>query len=314
MGQDAAGLVVRCLVAAVCFLGMGTAWAQALLSQGGLTPEGFRPQGVGGQEAGVPRVMQYGGVLQDALGRPLVGVQGVTFALYREQTGGSPLWLETQNVTADAEGRFAVLLGATKSEGLPLDLFASGESRWLGVQANQPGEAEQPRVLLVSVPYALNAANAETLGGKPVSAFLLSDPNGDREAPPDQDGLPQASASEGLPTAAAGTPSTLAMFDADGTTLINSGLTQSGSNVSLNSGFFGLGTSTPGARLHVVPSGPQIFFMDRRGTGTGNAEQWHLAVSHASGGDVVALGQTSFNYLTGSPLMPWAGNANAYLY
>jgi hypothetical protein len=35
---------------------------------------------------------------------------------------------------------------------MPLDLFASGESRWLGVQFNRPGEAEQPRVLLVGVP------------------------------------------------------------------------------------------------------------------------------------------------------------------
>src|SRR3990170_3753090 len=117
------------------------------------------------QEALVPPVMQFSGVLQDSAGRPLGGAQGVTFALYREQEGGAPLWLETQNVTADADGRFAALLGATTSAGVPMELFASGESRWLGVQANVPGELEQPRVLLVSVPYALKAADAETLGG-----------------------------------------------------------------------------------------------------------------------------------------------------
>ena len=39
----------------------------------------------------VPPVMQFSGVLQDSAGRPLTGVQGVTFALYREQEGGSPL-------------------------------------------------------------------------------------------------------------------------------------------------------------------------------------------------------------------------------
>ena len=43
------------------------------------------------QEALVPPVMQFSGVLQDSAGRPLTGVQGVTFALYREQEGGSPL-------------------------------------------------------------------------------------------------------------------------------------------------------------------------------------------------------------------------------
>ena len=122
----------------------------------------------------VPRLIQFGGVLKDQMGKPLAGVQGVTVALYKEQQGGAALWIETQNVTADSEGRFAVLLGAATSEGVPLDLFSSGESRWLGVQAQAPGEQEQARVLLVSVPYALKAADAETLGGKPLSAFVLA--------------------------------------------------------------------------------------------------------------------------------------------
>ena len=102
-----------------------------------------------------PRLIQFGGVLHDRLGNPLTGVQGVTFALYRDQSSGSPLWLETQNVTADEQGRFAVLVGATKPDGLPLDLFSNDEARWLGMQVNLPGEVEQPRVLFVSVPYAL---------------------------------------------------------------------------------------------------------------------------------------------------------------
>ena len=38
-------------------------------------------------------------------------------------------------------------------------LFASGEARWLGVRIN--GGEEQPRVLLLSVPYALKAADAQ---------------------------------------------------------------------------------------------------------------------------------------------------------
>src|SRR3990170_6456691 len=66
-----------------------------------------------------PRLIQFGGVLQDRLGKPLSGVQGVTFALYTDQTGGAPLWIESQNVTADADGRFGVLLGAATSEGVP---------------------------------------------------------------------------------------------------------------------------------------------------------------------------------------------------
>jgi hypothetical protein len=96
----------------------------------------------------------------------------VTFALYRDQDGGAPLWLETQNVSMDSSGRYTVSLGTTKADGLPVELFASGEARWLGVQPD--GQAEQPRVLLFSVPYALKAADSETVGGLPASAFVLA--------------------------------------------------------------------------------------------------------------------------------------------
>jgi hypothetical protein len=107
--------------------------------------------------------------VKDLNATPLTGVVGITFALYSEQTGGAPLWLETQNVTADTTGHYVALLGATKPEGLPTDLFASEQARWVGVQVS--GQAEQPRVLLVSAPYALKAGDAETLGGMPPSAF-----------------------------------------------------------------------------------------------------------------------------------------------
>jgi hypothetical protein len=65
------------------------------------------------------------------------------------------------------------LLGANSANGVPAELFASGEARWLAAQVER--QAEQPRVLLVSVPYALKAKDAETLGGKPASAFLTTE-------------------------------------------------------------------------------------------------------------------------------------------
>ena len=100
---------------------------------------------------------------------------GVTFALYSEQSGGAPLWLETQNVQPDKYGHYTVVLGSTKSEGLPVDLFVSEQAHWVGVQAS--GQNEQPRVLLLSVPYALKALDAETIGGKPASAFMAASGN-----------------------------------------------------------------------------------------------------------------------------------------
>ncbi|MGA9307865.1 MAG: hypothetical protein WBW31_20870, partial [Candidatus Sulfotelmatobacter sp.] len=120
----------------------------------------------------LPRLVRFGGTAKDLNGNPLTGVVGITFALYSEKTGAAPLWLETQNVTADGSGRYTALLGSTKPDGLPADLFTSEQARWVGVQVS--GQAEQPRVLLVSAPYALKAGDAETLGGLPPSAFMLA--------------------------------------------------------------------------------------------------------------------------------------------
>jgi hypothetical protein len=120
----------------------------------------------------VPRLVNFSGKTADAEGKIITGIAGATFAIYKDQSEGAPLWMETQNVTADVKGNYTVQLGATKPEGLPLDLFTSGEARWLGVSIN--GGSEQPRILLLSVPYALKAADAETIGGLPPSAFVLA--------------------------------------------------------------------------------------------------------------------------------------------
>jgi hypothetical protein len=120
---------------------------------------------------GVPRLVKFSGQLKDASGNLLANTVGITFAIYNEQTGGVPLWQETQNIQF-SQGRYTVFLGETTSAGIPAELFASGQPRWLGVRALLPGEEEQPRVLLASVPYALKAVDADTLGGLPASAFL----------------------------------------------------------------------------------------------------------------------------------------------
>ena len=125
-------------------------------------------------DSAVPRVVNYSGTLADLSGRPLTGVTGVTFFLYKDAQGGAPLWMETQNLQPDKTGHYTVTLGSTTNQGLPADVFVSGEARWLGVQVH--GQEEQPRVLLVAVPYALKAHDAETIGGLPASAFVLAAP------------------------------------------------------------------------------------------------------------------------------------------
>ena len=120
----------------------------------------------------VPNMVKFTGTLNDINGKPLTGTVGVTFFLYKEQNGGAPLWIETQNVQADKNGRYSVMLGSASSHGLPTDVFTAGEARWLSVQAS--GQAEEARVILLSVPYALKALDAETLGGRPASAFVTT--------------------------------------------------------------------------------------------------------------------------------------------
>ena len=120
----------------------------------------------------VPRLIRFTGALADSAGHPRSGTVGVTFSVYSQATGGTPLWQETQNVPLDPQGRYAVLLGVTKTEGMPLEVFNSPEPRWLGVWPQLDGEQEHARVVLVSVPYALKAADTETLQGLPASAFV----------------------------------------------------------------------------------------------------------------------------------------------
>jgi len=92
----------------------------------------------------VPRLIRFSGAVNDDSGQARSGNLGITFALYKDQAGGAALWLETQNVSLDAQGHYTVLLGANSAEGVPVELFTANEPRWLGVQPE--GQAEQ-RVL-----------------------------------------------------------------------------------------------------------------------------------------------------------------------
>ena len=197
--------------------------------------------------AAVPRLVTYSGRATDAHGKPTSGVAGVTFTIYKEQEGGTPLWLETQNVNLDSQGRYSVQLGSTASGGLPVELFASGEARWLGTRVN--GGEEQPRVLLVSVPYALKAADAQTLGGLPASAFMLAgSPVNGNPASPQTASSSATVATAPPPTSGAGTTDFLPLWLNSTGTLGDSVLFQSGSGSTAK---VGINTTTPTSTLDV---------------------------------------------------------------
>jgi hypothetical protein len=120
----------------------------------------------------VPRFVKISGAIRKPETFLVSGTVAVRFIMYSQETGGSPLWQEVQNVKLDSQGRYETALGTNTTDGVPITLFASGEPRWLGVQILAPGFEEEPRTLMVSVPYALQAENAQTLGGLPPSAFV----------------------------------------------------------------------------------------------------------------------------------------------
>jgi hypothetical protein len=57
----------------------------------------------------VPNLIRYSAKLKDASGAALPATTvGVTFSIYKQQDGGAPVWMETQNVTTDANGNYNV--------------------------------------------------------------------------------------------------------------------------------------------------------------------------------------------------------------
>jgi hypothetical protein len=226
----------------------------------------------------VPRLLKFSGVFNDSIGHPHTGVVGITFAVYKDQEGGAALWMETQNVELDEQGRYAVLLGATKNAGVPMELFAAAEPRWLGVQLQLPGEVEQPRVLLVTVPYAMKAADAENLGGRPASAYVLAPvgtPTGSGGAVAGSTGpatRPGSSPKTIKPAAIIGTTSFIPVFTDNAGSLGNSVLFQSGGKIGLgttpvqtldvNGGIRGTGLATGGRNVAVDAINTNALFLN----------------------------------------------------
>lgn len=209
----------------------------------------LRAQPPAGTTAIVPRLVKFSGTVTDGGGKPLTGVVGVTFALYEDERGGAPLWMETQNVQADGNGHYTAMLGSTRNDGIPAEVFASGQGRWLGVQPQ--GEPERPRVFMASVPYALKAVDAETLGGLPASAFALAGAANRGTAgigvtaPAGGPAKVQPAADVAPAQTGSGTANYITIWTGT-TTLGNSRLYQAAS------GNVGLGTTAPAAKLEAV--------------------------------------------------------------
>jgi hypothetical protein len=107
----------------------------------------------------VPTQLTHSGRLLDNAGTPLEGELTLEVALFTEATGGSAVWNETVNVTAE-QGYFSTALGATT----PLDASVlDGQPLWVELTVSG-SPALSPRLPLRSVPYAVRAGVAESAG------------------------------------------------------------------------------------------------------------------------------------------------------
>jgi trimeric autotransporter adhesin len=211
------------------------------------------------ESAQVPRLIRFSGIAKDETGKPMSGVLGMTFALYKDEQGGAPLWVETQNVRADTAGHYTVLLGSASADGIPLSLFSSAEAHWISTQIS--GQPESGHVLLLSVPYALKAADAETLGGLPASAFVQTNPAETSGSATSAKPAHSNSSGNSLAITGSGTTDYVPLWTS-GSALGNSILYQSGGNV-------GVGTKTPGATLDTVSTAIAVRGTSSGATGTG---------------------------------------------
>ena len=159
-------------------------------------------------------------------------------------------------MTADAQGRYSVLLGANTTSGMPEEVFTSGEARWLGIQ--EQGQNEHSRSLLVSVPYALKAGDAETLGGLPASAYALA-----ATGASSNNAVTSSRLTGGTSKKSSTAPKIAATVNTTGTTSANfvPKFTDSAGTVT-NSTIFdggtgvGIGTTTPGGALAIENGSP----------------------------------------------------------
>jgi hypothetical protein len=119
--------------------------------------------------AGVPQLINYQGVLVDDDGHAISGIQSIQFGIYDSETGGEPLWSETQNVVV-TDGLFHVLLGAVTL--IPHSVFDGGD-KYLAVKVESDPEMT-PRRQVVSVAYAYHSGEADSLDGYSASDFVQS--------------------------------------------------------------------------------------------------------------------------------------------
>ncbi len=107
-----------------------------------------------------PALTNFQGRLAKPDGTPLPnGFYAITFRIYTNQTGGTPLWTEQEDAIALRNGVFSTLLGNVVA--FPAGLF--NNDVWIEMQVSPSTTALVPRQRVVSVPFAFKSNLALTV-------------------------------------------------------------------------------------------------------------------------------------------------------
>jgi hypothetical protein len=247
----------------------------------------------------IPQQVRYMGAFANRGGDTVEA----TFRIYATAEGGEALWTETQQVAVKADGSYSVLLGAASESGLPQGVFAGGQARWLGVSIDSAESL--PRTALSSVAYAMKAGDAETVGGVAAANLVTKDELAKMSQASTMavqaQGSAQTAVQAGVQPAAnptgSGTADYVALWTTSGN-LGNSGLYQAAS------GFFGIGTTTPGGPLQLATGA----------TGGANATMMLTQTSAASGNYYADIGLYNSKGLIGNLSALGAGYPSGNLF
>jgi hypothetical protein len=237
--------------------------------------------------------------LRTLAGTPRTEVVTIIVSLYAHKDSTDPLWFEEQMVRADDAGKLTVLAGAATDSGIPAQLFTSAEARWIAIAVK--GEPEQPRVMVVSVPYAVKARDTEMVGGRPVSDFVRTDElkklirevlteesSAPRQSRPNAPSGPIAKPASLQPIANIVLPSPAGQFEQLAPTGLTTGLVGRAFSTDGSS----LTTGVTGVRGEIVPTNPGGYSAGVRGVNFGTGANGIGVVGYQGGSGWGVYGET----------------------
>ena len=120
----------------------------------------------------VPEGLPQQGRLLDSNDQPITGKVDMTFNLYHQATGGTPVWTQEQTVSVDA-GYYAIVLGDPADTGVqPITTDELAGPTWIGITIG--GNEMQPRLQLGTVPYAQRADLANRIEGGTIDGATIT--------------------------------------------------------------------------------------------------------------------------------------------